>query len=107
MVRAVAALMFACLLLGPPAQAQESKKPGHYLFVWAQDRAKEGMDFLAVIDADPASPRYGKLVTSVATDQKSNNKNVNVNNNNNVNVDVNKKNNDKAVNNHLKNLSNR
>jgi hypothetical protein len=73
MVRAVAALVLAFLLLGPPAQAQQSKKHGHYLFVWAQDRAKEGMDFLVVIDADPASPGYGKLVTSVATDQKSNN----------------------------------
>src|SRR6202161_4887990 len=27
------------------------------------------MDFLAVIDADPASPTYGKLITTLVTDQ--------------------------------------
>ncbi len=73
MLRAVIFLMLACLAPFAGVQAQPSKKPGHYLFVWTQDRAKEGMDFLAVIDADPASPNYGKLVTSAATDQKSNN----------------------------------
>ena len=31
----------------------------------------KGNDFLAVVDADPASPTYGQLVTSLATDQKS------------------------------------
>src|SRR6476619_6405370 len=73
MHRALIALILACLVIGAPAQAQGPKKLGHYLFVWTQDRAKESMDFLAVIDADPASPAYGKLVTSAATDQKSNN----------------------------------
>jgi hypothetical protein len=34
-------------------------------------RQKQGNDFLLVMDADPGSPSYGKLVTSVATDQKS------------------------------------
>jgi hypothetical protein len=42
----------------------------HYLFAWTGDAAKQGMDFLAVIDADPLSPTYGKLITSVATDQQ-------------------------------------
>jgi hypothetical protein len=65
-------LLFAGLTLATPALAQPAKKPGHYLFVWNQDRAKEGNDFLIVIDADPASPKYGHLLTSVATDQKSN-----------------------------------
>lgn len=36
-----------------------------YLFVWAGDDAKKGNDFLAVLDADPASPRYGQAVASV------------------------------------------
>jgi 56kDa selenium binding protein (SBP56) len=43
---------------------------GHYLFAWAGDTAKQGNDFLAVIDADPASPTYGKLMTTVVTDQQ-------------------------------------
>jgi 56kDa selenium binding protein (SBP56) len=37
-----------------------------YLFVWAGDDAKASSDFLAVLDADPASPRYGRVVASVA-----------------------------------------
>src|ERR1041385_3907008 len=39
---------------------------GQYLFVWAGDDAKKGSDFLAVLDANPASPKYGQVVTSVA-----------------------------------------
>lgn len=48
-----------------PAAAQ-----GHYLFAWTGDEKQEGNDFLAVIDADPSSAGYGKLVASVGTDQK-------------------------------------
>ncbi|MFZ1141946.1 MAG: hypothetical protein WAN76_22430 [Candidatus Sulfotelmatobacter sp.] len=53
-------------------QSQEPKKSakGHYMFAWAGDVAKKGNDFLAVIDADPSSPLYGHLVTTLATDQK-------------------------------------
>jgi 56kDa selenium binding protein (SBP56) len=54
---------------GHAAQSRASVK-GHYLLVWAGDRAKVGNDFLAVIDADPSSPAYGHLVTSLATDQR-------------------------------------
>ncbi|HET9356222.1 MAG TPA: hypothetical protein VFO42_08680 [Sphingomicrobium sp.] len=43
---------------------------GHYLFVWTGDQAKQGTDFLAVLDADPASAHYGKLVAGVGTDIK-------------------------------------
>jgi len=42
---------------------------GHYLFAWTGDPAGKGNDFLAVIEADPGSPAYGRLVTTVATDQ--------------------------------------
>lgn len=37
-----------------------------YLFVWAGDDAKQSNDFLAVLDADPASAHYGQAVASVA-----------------------------------------
>jgi len=37
-----------------------------YLFVWAGDDAKKGNDFLAVLDADPHSGRYGQALASVA-----------------------------------------
>jgi 56kDa selenium binding protein (SBP56) len=47
----------------------QQKPPGHYLFAWTGDAAKKGKDFLAVIDADPASPTYGRLMTTLVTDQ--------------------------------------
>jgi len=71
MLRVLLIIALASLTLGGMAPSQPAKKPGHYLFVWAGDQAKQGNDFLLVVDADPASPSYGKLVTSVATDQKS------------------------------------
>jgi hypothetical protein len=42
---------------------------GHYLFTWVGDAEGKGNDFLAVIDANPGSASYGRLVTTVATDQ--------------------------------------
>jgi len=51
-------------------RAQEPKPQGHYLFAWTGDVAGKGNDFLTVIDADPSSPSYGHLITTLATDQK-------------------------------------
>jgi 56kDa selenium binding protein (SBP56) len=36
-----------------------------YLFVWAGDAAHQSTDFLAVIDANPSSPSYGRIVSSL------------------------------------------
>ena len=60
-----------CSVAVPAHSAQpQSAAAGHFLFVWAGDRALQGNDFLAVIDADPASASYGQLVTTLATDQQ-------------------------------------
>jgi len=48
----------------------ETLGASHYLFAWTGDDAGKGNDFLAVIDANPASPSYGHLVTTVVTDQQ-------------------------------------
>ena len=64
-------LLSLCLLVLTAPASAVSGSAGHYLFVWTGDQAKQGNDFLAVIDADPGSPRYGKLVTTAATDLKS------------------------------------
>lgn len=40
------------------------------MFAWAGDPSHHGNDFLAVIDADPASRSYGHLVTTLPTDQQ-------------------------------------
>jgi hypothetical protein len=49
---------------------QKAPAPGHYLFAWTGDADGKGKDFLAVIDADPASSSYGKLLTATSTDQQ-------------------------------------
>jgi hypothetical protein len=69
MLRALLAATLASLSFAAAAQPGSPQKPGHYLFVWNGDQEKKGSAFLAVIDVDPASPGYGKLVTSVATGQ--------------------------------------
>jgi hypothetical protein len=68
-LRLVFALVF-CVTVAAQAQGQKTTATGHYLFAWTGDAAGKGNDFLAVIDADPASPSYGHLVTTVATDQQ-------------------------------------
>lgn len=65
MLRALLAMTLAALPFA--AAAQSADKSGHYLFVWNGDQGKKANAFIAVIDADPASPRYGRLVTSVDT----------------------------------------
>lgn len=57
------ALAAACVAVA--AAAFPAPAPSSYLFVWAgaNDTAS---DFLAVIDADPGSPHYGSVVTSLA-----------------------------------------
>jgi hypothetical protein len=71
--------VLACLIMmlcvtNVPARPQDggaaTTAAGHYLFAWTGDADKKGVDFLAVIDADPASPTYGKLITTLVTDQQ-------------------------------------
>jgi hypothetical protein len=49
------------------AGVAKAATPEHYLFAWAGDTAGRGEDFIAVIDADPDSPGYGKLIASAAS----------------------------------------
>lgn len=70
MLRMVFILSLASLALGTPAHSQSTQGSGRHLFVWAGDQAKAADAFLMVVDADPASPTYGQLVTSVATGHK-------------------------------------
>jgi hypothetical protein len=67
----VFAVVLAICVFNLPASCQEkTAAPGHYMFAWTGDKAKNGNDFLAVIDADPSSPSYGRLVTTLVTDQQ-------------------------------------
>ncbi len=67
-MRFVAVVAFLCAISS--SLFAQSPKQGHYLFAWTGDFDSKGNDFLAVIDADPASASYGKLVTTFATDQR-------------------------------------
>lgn len=70
MCRFLLVLLWASCVASIASQAQEPKIAGHYLFAWTGDLNHAGNDFLAVINADPESASYGRLVTTVATDQQ-------------------------------------
>jgi len=69
-VKLTASLLLLLCCSAVFARAQPSVASGHYLLVWAGDRAHQGNDFLAVIDADPSSASYGYVATTLATDQQ-------------------------------------
>jgi len=58
---------FALVLFIVLAACGRRTLPGAYLFVWAGDSAHKASDFLAVIDANPASPQYGGVVATLPT----------------------------------------
>jgi hypothetical protein len=45
--------------------AAEAPKPARHLHVWAGDADRADPDYLAVLDADPESPGYGRVIASV------------------------------------------
>lgn len=71
-MRLALALALCLVTYSLPAQTASApiSHPGHYLFAWTGDVAGQGNDFLAVIDADPASPTYGQLKATVLTNQR-------------------------------------
>lgn len=70
-IRGILLLGLACLIARTPANSAVTSVHGHYLFVWTGDQQSKGTDFLAVLDGDPGSSRYGKLLTTLPTDQVS------------------------------------
>jgi hypothetical protein len=65
MQRSLGRALAGVLLLSSAGPALGS--PEHHAFAWSGDPAGRGEDFIAVIDADPASPGYGALVASAAS----------------------------------------
>jgi 56kDa selenium binding protein (SBP56) len=62
--------LLLCALGGLAFAPGAARAAGHYMFAWAGDVDQKGNDFLAVIDADPNSTSYGRLITTVVTDQQ-------------------------------------
>ncbi len=56
-------VLFIVFLIGCGACRSSSE----YLFLWAGDADHKASDFLAVIDANPTSARYGAIVASIPT----------------------------------------
>jgi len=55
-------------LAGTPTAGHDGRdegRPARTLYVWAGDQARVAPDFLAVIDFDENSPRYGKVIRTV------------------------------------------
>lgn len=65
--RLLSGIIAALPLAATVAPAAEPASQGHYMFAWAGDPEQRGEDFIAVIDADPASPHYGELLTAAAS----------------------------------------
>ena len=59
-----ASQLLCAILLASTATAAEAAEPAHYLYAWAGDADEKDSDFLAVIDADPASAKYGQVVAT-------------------------------------------
>ena len=64
-------LLSACFLTllgcdpGADAGSQQEWVPSPFLYVWAGAENEQESDFLAVIDADPASSTYAEVLASV------------------------------------------
>ncbi|MGH7558758.1 MAG: hypothetical protein ACREMD_13450, partial [Gemmatimonadota bacterium] len=50
--------------------AERPAEPARHLYVWAGDADRADSDFLAVLDADPASPDYGQVLTTLPVDRR-------------------------------------
>ena len=65
-----ASLLTVLVLCVAPAFAQGSRPPSPYLFVWSGDIDEKDPDFLAVIDARPASATYGEVIATLPVGAK-------------------------------------
>ena len=59
------AIALAIALSACASPAPERPAGSHYLFVWSGDDDHADSDFLAVVDADPSSPSYGRVLNTV------------------------------------------
>ncbi len=62
-MRRIGIALFLCTIAVLPAAAKEK-----YLYVWAGDQTRKGPDFLAVVNFDERSPKYGSIVGKVEED---------------------------------------
>jgi hypothetical protein len=67
------ALLLTAALACAPAASRSAHAGSSYLAVWSSDKesddARLNTDFLAIIDADPRSPTYGKVVNTAPVER--------------------------------------
>ncbi|MGH9521317.1 MAG: hypothetical protein ACRD3E_02160 [Terriglobales bacterium] len=56
--------LFSILASAADKKPSPAPKGSPYLFVWGGDEARQASDFLSVIDANPSSPTYGRIVAT-------------------------------------------
>lgn len=54
----------------PAPAAEPTVAPARFLYAWAGDRDGDGPDFLAVFDVRPASPTYGRLLSTAPVGER-------------------------------------
>src|SRR5205809_535370 len=59
----VVSLVLVVVALWSTAQARDDGRE-RLLYVWAGDQARTAPDFLAVVDFDPTSAHYGRVITT-------------------------------------------
>lgn len=67
-MRRITGSLLLALLAGCGAESDtsvEATPAGSYLYVWSGDEDEKDSDFLAIVDADPNSPRYGATVATL------------------------------------------
>jgi selenium-binding protein 1 len=66
-IKACALAALVPLLVGTSGRhhGHDDAEPAETLYVWAGDQARTAPDFLAVIDFDEHSPRYGRVIRTV------------------------------------------
>jgi hypothetical protein len=73
----IVSLVLACAFAGVPAcrRAADGAATGTgngLLYVWAGDADEQDPDFLAVVNADPESPEYGRVIATVPVEGNGN-----------------------------------
>ncbi|MGH9418380.1 MAG: hypothetical protein ACRD3J_00280, partial [Thermoanaerobaculia bacterium] len=70
LIRFAAVFAGVVIAVQAPAQLHAQAKPSRYLYLWAGSGTskKIGTDMIAVVDADPASPKYGAVVGALTVD---------------------------------------
>lgn len=62
---ALAAAALSFFVIASSAPAARRRPADRYLYVWAGDQARKAPDFVAVVDFDPASKSYGRVLSTV------------------------------------------